>query len=121
VVLVDTSIWIDHLRIGEPRLAELLREDEVMIHPLIIEEIACGHLSNRSELLGLLEALRQAPDVDHAEIISFVGSRHIAGSGIGAVDAHLLASARLAGAQLWSRDKNMIRAARRLDILYSAS
>jgi hypothetical protein len=118
MVLVDTSIWIDHLRIGEPRLAELLREDQVLIHPLIIEEIACGRLMNRRELFELLENLPKTPQADHAEILGFLENQRLAGCGIGAVDAHLLASARLAQAPLWTRDKNLGKAAKKLNLLY---
>lgn len=105
--LADTSVWIDHLRHGDPLLAGLLREDAVLIHPLIIEEIACGHLVNRKEILSLFEALPRSPEIEHGEILYFLAHHHLAGRGIGVADAHLLASARLAGTGLWSRDKNL--------------
>ena len=105
--LVDTSVWIDHLRHGDPLLAGLLREDAVLIHSLIIEEIACGHLVNRKEILSLFEALPRSPEIEHGEILYFLAHHHLAGRGIGVADAHLLASARLAGTGLWSRDKNL--------------
>ena len=118
MVLADTSVWVDHLRRGEPQLAELLREDQVLIHPFVIEEIACGRLLDREELLGFLEALPAAPRADHAEILDFLAAHRLAGAGIGAVDAHLLASARLAGAAIWSRDRALARTARRLELAW---
>ncbi len=116
MILADTSVWVDHLRLGIPQLAEFLREDQILIHPLIIEEIACGRLLNRAELLGLLEALPAAPQAEHAEVLDFLAAHRLAGSGIGAVDAHLLCSAKLSGAKIWSRDRALILAARRLEI-----
>lgn len=115
MILVDTSVWVDHLRKGVAELATLLSEGSVLIHPLVIEELACGNLSRREELLGLLRALPTAPVASHDEMLEFISSENLYGKGLGAVDVHLLASARLARARLWTRDKALDRAAKRLD------
>ncbi len=114
--LVDTSVWVDHLRAGEPALAEMLEEGRVAIHPLIIEELACGRLSNRDELIDLLESLPKAPSVSHSEFLEFIARHELHGAGLGAVDVHLLASARLDGLALWTRDAALSRAAKRLGV-----
>lgn len=111
MLLADTSVWVDHLRHGDPEMALRLREGEVMTHRLVIEELACGALSNRDEILGLLAALPRAPEAEHSEFLRFVERRGVAGTGLGAVDAHLLASAALAHAAVWTRDKALARAA----------
>jgi hypothetical protein len=114
-VLVDTSVWVDHLRRGDAELARRLQEGEVMTHRLVIEELACGTMARREEILSLLETLPRAPEAEHAEFLHFVERRGLAGTGLGAVDAHLLASAKLAHARLWTRDAALARAAARLD------
>jgi len=119
VILVDTSIWVDHLRSGESALADLLTEGWVLIHPMVIEELACGNLSRRSEILDLLRALPIASPASHDEILEFISAERLFGTGLGAVDAHLMASARLAHAKIWSRDKALCRAAKRLNLLAS--
>lgn len=117
MILVDTSVWVDHLRKGDSALAAHLSGGEVLTHPLIIEELACGHLSHRNEILGLLAALPAAPLASHAEVLGLISDEGLGGSGIGAVDAHLLASARLANSMIWSRDKTITRAAKKLGVL----
>ncbi len=104
-MLVDTSVWINHLRRGNPALARQLSEREVWCHPFVIGELACGRLEARSEVLALLSALPRTPLAEHDEVLAFVGSNRLAGTGIGWVDAHLLAAARLAGIGLWTLDK----------------
>lgn len=103
-MLVDTSVWIDHLRRGNAALARQLNELEVWCHPFVVGELACGRLEARSEVLSLLSALPQAPLAEHDEVLAFVESNRLAGTGIGWVDAHLLAAARLAGVGLWTLD-----------------
>lgn len=117
MILVDTSVWIDHLRKGDSALAAHLLGGEVLTHPLIIEELACGHLSHRNEILGLLAALPAAPLASHAEVLGLISNEDLGGLGIGAVDAHLLASARLANVMIWSRDKALARVAKKLGVL----
>lgn len=117
MILVDTSIWAGHLREREPALVALLNEGSVLIHPFVIEELACGNLPHRKETLALLHALPTAPVAEHAEVLDFIASERLHSTGLGSVDAHLLASARLAGAKVWSNDKALCREARRLNLL----
>lgn len=121
MILADTSVWIDHFRSGEPALVELLNEGAVLIHPLVIEELACGNLSRRDEILELLKALPAAPPAAHEEVLDFIGKERLYGAGLGAVDAHLLASARLAHAKLWTKDKALLRQAKRLKLLVAGA
>ena len=85
-----------------------------MTHRLVIEELACGTMARREEILSLLETLPRAPEAEHGEFLHFVERRGLAGTGLGAVDAHLLASAKLAQVRLWTRDAALARAAERL-------
>ena len=103
--LVDTSVWIDHFRQGNERLAELLKEGLVCCHRFVIGELACGTLRNREELLSLLGALPTVPIAAHEEALSLVSARQLAGRGLGWIDVHLLASALLANCSLWTLDK----------------
>ena len=116
MLLVDTSVWVDHLRRGDAQLARRLEDGEVMTHRLVIEELACGSLSSREEILTLLETLPRVPEAEHDEFLQFVQSRGLSGTGLGAVDAHLLASAKLAHARLWTRDGALARAAERIGV-----
>ncbi len=116
MLLVDTSVWVAHLRRGDAELAERLDEGVVMTHRLVIEELACGSLSRREEILGLLGTLPRAPEAEHHEFLHFVEKRGLHGTGLGAVDAHLLASAKLARVELWTRDGALARAAARLGV-----
>jgi hypothetical protein len=117
MILVDTSVWIDHLRHGEAGLVQLLGEGVVLMHPFVIEELACGNLSRRDEILDLLLALPAAPLASHAEVLDFIAAERLYGTGLGAADAHLLASARLGRAKIWSKDKALCRTAARLRLL----
>jgi len=119
MVLVDTSIWIDHLKKGNPYLEKILLDVEVMCHPLLIGELACGNLKNRTEILSLLHSLPMSPDLDHNEILLFIERNKLMGIGIGLIDVHLLASARLAHAFLWTSDKRLKNASDYLGISYS--
>lgn len=114
--LVDTSVWVDHLRRGDPELARRLEAGDVATHRMVIEELACGHLGRREEILSLLETLPRAAEAEHAEFLSFVERWGLAGSGLGAVDVHLLAAAKLAHARVWTRDAALARAAKRLGV-----
>ncbi|MBI5208613.1 MAG: type II toxin-antitoxin system VapC family toxin [Elusimicrobia bacterium] len=117
MILVDTSVWVDHLRATEPGLVTLLTEGAVLVHPFVIEELACGNLPHRKETLELLHSLPEAPMVEHSEVLDLTARERLFGTGIGSVDAHLIASARLAGAKLWSTDKALCREAKRLGLL----
>ncbi len=116
MILVDTSVWIDHLRVTDRQLAGLLLEEAVLCHPFVVGELACGALSRRSEVLGLLWNLTQAPVVEHEEVLTFLDSHALMASGLGWVDVHLLASAKLAGERFWTRDRRLAQAARRLGV-----
>jgi predicted nucleic acid-binding protein len=108
LILVDTSVWVDHLRRGEPRLVELLERSAVLIHPFVVGEIACGSLANRAAVLELLRDLPAAVVADADEILHFIGRHALHGKGIGYVDVHLLASAALTGAvKVWTRDARL--------------
>ena len=115
-MLVDTSVWIQHFRMGEPRLARLLREGQPVCHPFIIGELACGHLKHRQEILSRLGHLSQLPEAGHNEVFMFVESQSLMGCGIGWIDAHLLASAMIAAVPIWTLDKKLVACARRIGI-----
>lgn len=111
MILVDTSVWIAHFRKGGSRLAELLGEAAVLVHPFVVGELACGNLRNRAGILSDLEVLPSAVSATHEEVIRLVEDRKLWGLGIGWIDAHLLASALLSDCQLWTMDKRLVRAA----------
>lgn len=115
-MLVDTSVWIDHLRRGNLDLEHLLDEGQVVTHPFVIGELACGSLSRRGEILRLIEALPAVPVATHDEVMTFVDRRGLHGSGLGWIDVHLLAGARLAGHSLWSADRRLRATAAKLGL-----
>jgi predicted nucleic acid-binding protein len=120
-VLVDTSVWVDFLRSGDPNLASLLKKmpgrNRVVIHPMIIGELACGNLKNRQSLLKLWNSLNTLIQASHEEVLYFIEHHHLMGKGIGYVDAHLLASVALAmDVRLWTRDLRLSRLAIKLDL-----
>lgn len=108
MILVDTSVWVDHLRRGDTQLAELLEGGGVVIHPFVVGEIACGSLADRPLILELLQALATVVVADNDEALGFIERHGLYGKGIGFIDVHLLASVALtAGASLWTRDKRL--------------
>ena len=115
-MLVDTSVWVDHVRNPEPELIALLEGNEVDVHAFVIGELACGHLKPRDELTHLLGALRWLPTVEHEEAFALLHRHRLHNRGIGWIDVHLLASTMLAGTSLWTRDRRMAAVARELDI-----
>lgn len=117
MILVDTSVWVDHLRVGDATLTALLREGRVLAHPFVIGELALGDLRQRDLVLGLLGDLPHASLASDQEVLHFIGHNSLSGLGIGYVDAHLLAAARLTErASLWTRDKRLQGAAERLGL-----
>jgi len=117
MILVDTSVWVQHLRAGNDRLKNLLFDQQVLCHPFVIGELACGMLQNRGEILTMLSALPEAHSLEHEEVMSFLDARRLYGRGIGWVDAHLLASTLLTGCAIWTFDKPLRRAAEALNVL----
>lgn len=107
MVLVDTSVWVAHLRAGNTGLGALLNNGSVVCHSFIIGELACGNLKNRSEILSLLCALPVATPAEHGEVMQFIEDRRLMGKGLGYVDMHLLASAFLTRVPLWTLDKRL--------------
>jgi predicted nucleic acid-binding protein len=119
VILVDTSIWIDHLRYGEPLLVAALESGRVMMHPFVLGELACGNLANRSEVLGLLGGLPAALTATDPEALEFIERRALMGRGIGYIDVHLLASTALSGdTRLWTKDRRLAAVATELDLAF---
>jgi len=118
MVLVDTSIWVSQLRKGNARLRALLENAEVACHPLIIGELACGNIKNRTEILYSLHALPAAVVAKHEEVLRFIESHHLMGRELGLIDIHLLASALLTRAPLWTADKRLRAASSELNITY---
>jgi len=108
MILVDTSVWVDHLRSGDDDLVTLLNTSQVSIHPFVLGELACGNLQNRSELLALLRDLPRISVASDDEVDFFIERHALMGKGIGYVDAHLLASLTLDGtSRLWTRDRRL--------------
>lgn len=118
-MLVDTSVWINHLRHGDAELTAALQAGQVGMHPLVVGELACGNLRARSEVLGLLQALPPLPVATDKEVLFFMDGHALMGRGIGYVDMHLLASTRLGGALLWTRDKRLHAIAAGLGLAYT--
>jgi predicted nucleic acid-binding protein len=108
MILADTSIWIDHFRRSDSRLARFLDHGDVVMHPFVLGELALGYVPKIAEMIKDLRALPKAAVADTDEVLEFVAHRALSGSGIGYVDAHLLASAALAPETLlWTRDKRL--------------
>lgn len=117
MILVDTSVWIDHLHSADSLLVELLGRDEVGCHPMVIEELALGSIQKRTAILDLLSQLGRFPQLTHDEALELVEQHRLWGRGLSAVDAHLLGSVALVpGANLWSRDKRLKAACRDVGI-----
>jgi predicted nucleic acid-binding protein len=119
VTLVDTSVWIDHFRRRNAALAALLEEGAVLSHPLVIGEIACGGLRNRTRILADLAALPAAIEMEHESVLRFVHDRELWNKGVGWIDVHLLASAMVSHCTLWTLDTSLRRAAAMLGVARS--
>ena len=116
MILVDTSVWVEHLRRGDLVLGGLLERELVLCHPFVIGELACGALRRRDEVISLLSALPQAPLAGHEEAMLLLDERGIAGRGIGWIDVHLLASAMLGNARLWTLDRRLAAVAKTIAV-----
>jgi predicted nucleic acid-binding protein len=120
VILVDTSVWINHLRKTSTDLSDLLENNRVVMHPLVLGELACGNLKNRTQLLKLWHGMNSIPTVNHEETLFFIEHNQLMGKGIGYIDAQLLASIILVdGAKLWTLDKRLAAVADRLGIAWA--
>lgn len=122
MILVDTSIWIEHLRASDEQLAQLLEAGQVLAHPFVTGELALGNLRNRDAVLGALQDMPQAGVATEPEVLRFIGEKGLFGLGIGYIDAHLLAAVLLTpGSLLWTRDKRLLAASSRLSIAANAT
>jgi predicted nucleic acid-binding protein len=120
MVLVDTSVWVRHLRQGEPHLERLLNNGEVMCHPFVVGELACGNIKNRTEILSLLQILPLVTNAKHEEVLQFIDQNHLMGKGLGYIDVHLCASAVITDVPMWTYDRRLNATNEGLGIRYSA-
>jgi len=118
MVLVDTSVWVIHLRAGNIGLETLLNDGHVVCHPFIVGELACGNLVNRSEILSLLQALPLAIHAEHEEVMHFIENYSLMGKGLGYIDIHLIVSAVLTKVTLWTLDKKLKEVSLKLGLEY---
>jgi hypothetical protein len=119
MILVDTSIWVDHFHSGEEGLITLLSANRVLMHPFVIGELACGNLRERAEVLSLLRNLPTATVARDEEVLFFINHKKLMGRGMGYVDAHLLTAVTLSdGARLWTRDKRLQNVASEIGMTY---
>jgi predicted nucleic acid-binding protein len=118
MILVDTSVWVEQLRSGTIGLESSLDEGQVVCHPFIVGELACGNLKNRSQIISLFDTLPSAQVADHEEVMRFIDSNRLTNKGLGYVDIHLLASAVLTNVPLWTLDKRLSKAAAGLGIWF---
>ena len=106
-MLVDTSVWVEHLRRRNASLAGLLEQAQIWTHAFVVGELACGNLAQRAKILSSLAALPHAPVATHDEALAFLETHHLMGRGLGWIDVHLLASAKLAKLSFWTMDKRL--------------
>jgi predicted nucleic acid-binding protein len=116
LILVDTSVWIDHFRDRNDKLAELLGRELVLTHSFVLGELACGNLRNRERILADLALLPGARPARHEEVLLAVDERRLWGKGIGWIDAHLLTSAMITKCGLWTYDRALTQAASALGL-----
>ncbi len=116
MILVDTSIWVDHLRRSDAKLKKLLEAGQVLTHPFVIGELALENLRQRTVILQFLSDLPSAVIANDIEVLDFIERHELFGIGIGYVDAHLLASARLTAALIWTHDKRLHEVAAKLQL-----
>ncbi len=121
MVLVDTSVWVSHLRERDPELWALLNNGEVLRHPFIVGELACGNLKDRAVIISYLQFLPTSATAQHEEVLAFIENNRLMGKGLGYVDAHLLVSAILTDAPLWTLDKRLAQVAGSMHFRYRES
>ena len=120
MILVDTSVWIDHFRFMDEGLVSLLESGQVVNHHFVTGELACGNLQNRELILQLLNSLPQALTATEEEVLYFMEQQHLMGQGLGYIDCHLLTSTVLTPSTLlWTRDKKLIKAASSMNLIYN--
>ena len=107
MILLDTSVWVDHLRLGDALVVQVLESGQAAVHSFVIGELACGNLKSRAGVIGLLRALSQVPTATDDEVLYFIDKHQLMGRGIGYVDAHLLAASTISDSLLWTRDKRL--------------
>ncbi len=118
MILVDTSLWVDHLRSGNGPLSAALGNQQVLIHPWVIGELACGNLSQRASILRLLQVLPAAPVASDLEVMQVIETHQLMGRGIGFIDAHLISSSLLSQASLWTSDRRLAAVAKELELSF---
>jgi hypothetical protein len=118
MVLVDTSVWVFHLRQGSEELQKLLYEGEVVCHPFIVGELACGNLKNRHEILTYLQSLPMTILAEDEEVLKFIENNQLMGKGLGYIDVHLIASAVLTSVLVWTLDKSLKKFTQKFNINY---
>lgn len=118
MILVDTSVWVSHLRNGNSKLERLLNDGDVVCHPFIIGELACGNIKNRRVILSLISSLPMVDMIDNEEVLLFIEKKNLMGKGLGLIDVHLLATTLLSEAFLWTLDAKLQHEASILEIAY---
>lgn len=111
---------MDHLRRGDEGLSALIAEGMILVHRYVLEELACGHIPQRKAFFNAAQRMEKAPETSHEEYMGLIETARLDGKGLGMTDVHLLASARLAGARLWTRDAALRKAAQALGVMYPA-
>ena len=119
MILADSSVWIDHLIVENPHLVSLLQQGQILIHPMVVGELACGNMRGRADVMRLLRVLPRILVATHDEVLYLIESHRFMGRGIGFIDAHLLTSAAMASsAQLWTNDRRLGELANELGVAY---
>ena len=107
MILLDTSVWVDHFRLDDALVVQVLESGQGAAHAFVIGELVCGNLKSRTSVIGLLQALPQVPTANDDEVLYYIDKHELMGRGIGYVDAHLLAASAISGSLLWTRDKRL--------------
>jgi predicted nucleic acid-binding protein len=116
MILADTSVWVNHFRYANVQLSEAIGDGQILMHPFVIGEIACGNLKSRPKVLSDLQKMPAAITADDEEVLGFVEHHRLFAAGITWIDVHLLASARLSNCRLWTLDAHLLAAAKRLHL-----